>query len=77
MRNGPGRRAVRFRETTDCGQHITVTISNFGNLAAVTSGRPGTPEGEEGDEVFQTVDRPRVEDELEALGYVSVSENLL
>jgi hypothetical protein len=62
---------------TACGQHVTVTISNFGGLAAVTSGVPGAPTGGAGNEPFRTVDRPRVEGELEALDYVSISENLL
>lgn len=62
---------------TDSGEHVIVTVSNFGNLAAVTLGNPGSrAEGDE-HELFRSTDRPRVEDELAALGYVSISERLL
>ncbi|RKS09376.1 hypothetical protein DFP74_5112 [Nocardiopsis sp. Huas11] len=62
---------------TDCGRHITVTVSNFGDLAAVTLSHPGRQDGEKERALFRSTDRPRVEGELEALGYVSISEHLL
>lgn len=62
---------------TASGDHITVTVSNFGNLTAVTLGNPGSYDEDEEREFFQTADRHRVDNELEALGYVTISEHLL
>ncbi|MFI0220411.1 hypothetical protein [Streptomyces lydicus] len=62
---------------TDSGVHITVTVSNFGNLTAVTLGNPGSYDEDEERELFQATDRHRVANELEALGYVAISEHLL
>lgn len=58
-------------------EHITVVISNFGNLAVVTLGDPGVYDEEEEREFFHTTDRLRVREELDALGYTVVSEHLL
>lgn len=63
--------------STHSGEHITVTVSNFGNLAAVTLGNPGNYAEEEENVLFETADRHRIDGELEALGYVSVSGHLL
>ncbi|MFF1787062.1 hypothetical protein ACFVX9_11395 [Kitasatospora sp. NPDC058243] len=57
--------------------HITITVSNFGNLVAVTLGNPGSYDEEEENVLFETADRRRIDDELEALGYIAVSEHLL
>jgi len=62
---------------TDSRQHIVVTVSNFGNLAVVSLGRPGSYDEKEERKLFQSTDRHRVEGELEALGYIIVSEHLL
>lgn len=59
------------------GERITLTVSNFGNLTAVTLGTPGSYDEEEENILFETADRRRIEDELEALGYTTVSEHLL
>ncbi|MFI8320686.1 hypothetical protein [Streptomyces sp. NPDC085529] len=58
-------------------EHITVTVSNFGDLAVVTLGNPGSYNEEEERELFHATDRLRVEEELEALGYDVISEHLL
>ncbi|MFF9774205.1 hypothetical protein ACF1HJ_11145 [Streptomyces sp. NPDC013978] len=62
---------------TASGQHITVTVSNFGNLTAVTLGNPGSYDADEERELFQAPDRHRVDGALEALDYVAISEHLL
>jgi hypothetical protein len=62
---------------TDSGEHITVTVSNFGTLAAITLGNPGSYDEEEERELFLSTDRHRVEGELKALDYIDVSEHLL
>ncbi|MFI0967842.1 hypothetical protein ACH4S8_41750 [Streptomyces sp. NPDC021080] len=59
------------------GDRITVTVSNFGNLAAVTLGNSESCDEDEERELFQATDRHRVENVLEALGYVAISEHLL
>ncbi|WP_216586928.1 hypothetical protein [Streptomyces brasiliscabiei] len=59
------------------GERITVTVSNFGNLTAVALGNPGSYDEDEESILFETADRRRIEDELEALGYTAVSEHLL
>ncbi|MEU6227973.1 hypothetical protein [Streptomyces sp. NPDC047042] len=63
--------------STVSGEHITVTVSNFGNLAAVTLGTPGSYDEGEDNILFEKADQQRIDDELEALGYISVSEHLL
>ena len=62
---------------TDSGDHVTITVSNFGSLVAVTLGNPGSYDEEEEDVLFETADRHRINDELEELGYIAVSEHLL
>ncbi|MFE0380004.1 hypothetical protein ACFW1M_31605 [Streptomyces inhibens] len=62
---------------TDSADHITVAVSNFGNLTAVTLGNPGSYDMEEERELFQSTDRHRIDDELKALGYIAISEHLL
>ncbi|MGW8333129.1 hypothetical protein ACWGLE_35165 [Streptomyces sp. NPDC055897] len=67
-----------YRPTPRCdGDHITITISNYGNLAAVTLGNPGSYDEEEEHILFETADRHRIDAELEVLGYITVSEHLL
>ncbi|MEU8976488.1 hypothetical protein AB0D11_46360 [Streptomyces monashensis] len=61
----------------DSAEHITVTISNFGNLAVVTLGNPGSYSEEEARELLHATDRLSVEEELEALDYTVISEHLL
>ncbi|MFK8908297.1 hypothetical protein [Streptomyces sp. YS-3] len=58
-------------------EHIKVTISNFGNLAVVTVGNPGSYSEAEERELFHATDRHCVEEDLEALGYTVISEHLL
>ncbi|WP_267246123.1 hypothetical protein [Streptomyces sp. PR69] len=58
-------------------EHITVTVSNFGSLAAVSLGNPGSYDEEEEREFFQSADRYRIDAELKALGYVAISPHLL
>ncbi|WP_234392307.1 hypothetical protein [Streptomyces sp. WM6378] len=43
----------------------------------MTLGSPGSYDGDEERELFQATDRHRVDGELEALGYVAISEHLL
>jgi hypothetical protein len=62
---------------TASAEHITITISNFGNLAAVTLGNPGTYSEEEERNLFQDNDRRHIEAELGTLGYIAVSEHPL
>ncbi|NEB00336.1 hypothetical protein [Streptomyces sp. SID13726] len=62
---------------TDSGDHISVTVSNFGDLVAVTLGNPGSYGEEEEDLLLERTDRQRLDAELGALGYVTVSEHLL
>lgn len=62
---------------TDSAEHITITVSNFGNLVAVTLGNPGSYDEEEERELFQRGDRIRIDEELQALDYVAISEHLL
>ncbi|GAA4529916.1 hypothetical protein [Amycolatopsis samaneae] len=57
--------------------HLTVTVSNFGDLAVVTLGNPGSHDEEEEQVLFHPDDRRQVEDELRAHGYVALSEHLL
>ncbi|MGX1955891.1 hypothetical protein ACWIGY_37040 [Streptomyces anulatus] len=61
----------------DSAEHITVTISNFGNLAVVTLGNPASYNEEEEHELFHATDRLRAGEELEALGCTVISEYLL
>ncbi|MET9183129.1 hypothetical protein ABZX88_33710 [Kitasatospora aureofaciens] len=62
---------------TASGDHITITVSNYGNLVAVTLGNPGSYDKEEENVLFETADRRPIDDELDALGYTAVSEHLL
>ncbi|MDH6125523.1 hypothetical protein [Kitasatospora sp. GP82] len=62
---------------TASGDHVAIRVSNFGNLVAVTLGNPGSYDEEEESLLFETADRHRIDDELEALGYIAVSEHLL
>ncbi|MEU1185783.1 hypothetical protein ABZ464_50895 [Streptomyces sp. NPDC005820] len=62
---------------TASGDRITITVSNFGNLVAMTLGNPGSYAEDEERLLFESTDRRRVDDELEALRYVAVSEHLL
>lgn len=62
---------------TASADHITITVSNFGDLAAVTLGNPGSYDEQEEEELFHSDDRHRIEDELHALGYHAVSEHIL
>lgn len=69
--------AVIPATATDSTGHITVTISNFGSLAVVTLGNPGSYNEEEERELFHATDRLRVGEELEVLDYTVISEHLL
>ncbi|MFJ1709451.1 hypothetical protein [Kitasatospora sp. NPDC088346] len=62
---------------TASGDHIAIRVSNFGNLVAVTLGNPGSYDEEEEGILFESSDRRRIDDQLEALGYIAVSEHLL
>ncbi|MER7672436.1 hypothetical protein ABTY61_28810 [Kitasatospora sp. NPDC096128] len=62
---------------TASGEHITITVSNYGNLVAVTLGGPGHYGEEEENVLFEAADRRRINDEVEALGYIAISEHLL
>ncbi|MGY6652711.1 hypothetical protein ACXIZN_11130 [Amycolatopsis sp. TRM77291] len=62
---------------TSAGDLVTVTVSNFGGLVAVTLGNPGSYDEDEEREFFPAPVREQVEDELEALGYLPVSEHPL
>ncbi|MGH4034026.1 hypothetical protein ACQB60_34415 [Actinomycetota bacterium Odt1-20B] len=78
VQDGSHHGTIRIPATvTACGNNITVTVSNFGNLAAVTFDDPGRYDGGEESELSQAVDRKRVDNELEVLGYVTLSEHLL
>lgn len=65
------------QSATGSAEHITVTVSNFGNLAVVTLGNPGSYDDDEERALFQAPDRCRVEHELGALGYGVLSEHML
>ncbi|WP_206326246.1 MULTISPECIES: hypothetical protein [unclassified Streptomyces] len=54
-----------------------MTVSNFGNLTAVALGNPGSYDEDKARELFQATDRHRIDNELESLGYVVISEHLL
>lgn len=62
---------------TASGDHITITVSNFGDLVAVTLGNPGSYDQGEENLLFEAADRHRIDGELEALRYVPISEHLL
>ncbi|MFD5433199.1 hypothetical protein ACFWJ4_13660 [Kitasatospora sp. NPDC127067] len=62
---------------TASGDHIAITVSNYGNLVAVTLGNPGSYDEEEENVLFETADRRSIDDGLEELGYITVSEHLL
>ncbi len=56
---------------------LTVTISKFGRLAAVSLGNPGSYDEDEERALFPIHDRRRIEEELQTLGYHPVAEHLL
>jgi hypothetical protein len=58
-------------------EHLTVLVSNFGDLAVATLGNPGSYDEEEERELFHGDDRRHIEDELRTHGYVAVSEHPL
>ena len=58
-------------------EHITITISNFGSLAVVSLGNPGSYDKEEEHELLHPEDRRRIEDGLQALGYLVIPEHIL
>lgn len=62
---------------TGTPEDVVLTLSNFGNLAVVTLGSPGSYDEDEERELFPAADRRRIEEELALLGYVSVSEHPL
>ncbi len=70
-------RIVIPASATSGPDHLTVTVSNFGGLVAVTLGNPGSYDEAEEQALFSPEDRRRVEDELETLGYLLVSEHPL
>lgn len=70
-------RIVIPANATASGDHITITVSNFGDLAAVTLGNPGTYDEDEEAELFHSDDRHRIEDELHALAYHAIAEHVL
>ncbi|MEU9169064.1 hypothetical protein AB0D34_14885 [Streptomyces sp. NPDC048420] len=65
------------QSVTDSAEHISVTVSNFGDLATVALGVPGSHDADEERELFRATDRERVEEALETLGYVTVPQHLL
>jgi len=65
------------RTATSSDDHITLTVSNFGGLVAVTLGNPGAYSEEEENLLFEDADRQRIDDELEALGYIPISQHQL
>ncbi|WHT16668.1 hypothetical protein N8J89_26460 [Crossiella sp. CA-258035] len=64
-------------EATASTEHLTLTVSNFGSLVAVTLGNPGSHDQEEEDVLFEQADRDRIGAALAALGYHAISEHLL
>ncbi|MGW5704482.1 hypothetical protein [Amycolatopsis japonica] len=70
-------RIVIPADATAALDQVTVTVSNFGGLVAVTLGNPGSYDEDEEREFFPAQVRRQIEDELEALGYLPVSEHPL
>jgi hypothetical protein len=70
-------RVVIPAEATRSGEFLTVTISNFGEMAAPALGNPDSYSAEEVQLLFHPDDRARIEGALRELGYVVVSEVLL
>ncbi|MDI3402403.1 hypothetical protein [Streptomyces cavernicola] len=62
---------------TRSGHCIAVIVSNFGGLVTVTLAPPGSLDEDEERALFHDDDRHRIQDELDALGYISVSPHLL
>lgn len=62
---------------TASGEFITVTVSNFGEMAAPALGNADSYGAEEVDLLFDPRDRARIEGALQELGHVVVSEVLL
>lgn len=62
---------------TSSPDHITITVSNFGDLVAVTLGNPGCYDADEEREYLLPDDRGRIDRVLDEVGYVAISEHLL
>jgi hypothetical protein len=67
------------RDIQDASHHgiIVPATATAGNLAAVALGNPGSYSEEEDQDLFHGDDRQRVEDELDALHYIALSEHRL
>jgi hypothetical protein len=70
-------RIVIPAEATRSGEFLTITISNFGEMAVPALGNPDSCSAEEVELLFHPDDRARIEGALRELGYVVVSEVLL
>lgn len=70
-------RIVIPAEATRSGEFLTITISNFGEMAAPALGNPDSHSAEEVQLLFHPDDRARIEGALRESGYVVVSEVLL
>jgi hypothetical protein len=62
---------------TASSDHITVIVSNFGNLIAVTLGNVGDYDADEEGELLHPDDKDQIDHMLEDLGYVAISQHLL
>jgi hypothetical protein len=62
---------------TRSGEFLTVTLSNFGEMAAPALGNPASHSAEEVGLLLHPDDRARIEGALREVGYVLVSEVLL
>ena len=56
---------------------ITITVSNFGNLIVTSLGDPGAYDADEERELLLSDDRDRIEQALNGLGLVAISQHLL
>lgn len=61
---------------TASADFITVTVSNFGNLAVVTLGNPMSYDEEETDYLLNPDDHSRITGSLSGLDYTTVPEHL-
>ncbi|MCX4850434.1 hypothetical protein OHB19_34835, partial [Streptomyces sp. NBC_00893] len=61
---------------TASADFITVTVSNFGNLAVVTLGNPMSYDEEETDYLLDPDDHSRITGSLSGLDYITVPEHL-
>jgi hypothetical protein len=59
------------------GEHLTVVVSNFGNLAVVAVGNPGEYSEEESKLLIDPADEARIQQALTGLGYVVLPEHPL